>query len=148
MQAEGADRGHAARRASPGPRPDGAGLYTSGDAWWYKALNQSYTWAGAESWSWFAPKRTVALSRVYDMTVADVLQYDLTKNGTMDHTMFVRKKTTTDIYMTYHTTDHNNRPRPAFRRTGMAAAAHALELAVPGSRRGAPGSRRRARTTG
>ena len=86
------------------------GLYTSGDAWWYNALNQSYTWAGAENWSWFAPKRTVALSRVYDMTVADVLQYDLTKNGTMDHTMFVQMKTTTDIYMTYHTTDHYNRP--------------------------------------
>ena len=44
------------------------------------------------------------------MTVADVLQYDLTKNGTMDHTMFVQMKTTTDIYMTYHTTDHYNRP--------------------------------------
>ena len=62
------------------------------------------------AWSWFAPKRTVALTRVYDMTVADVFQYDLTKNGTMDHTMFVQKKTTTDIYMTYHTTDHYNRP--------------------------------------
>ena len=32
------------------------------------------------------------------MSVADILQYDLTKNGTMDHTMFVQMKTTTDIY--------------------------------------------------
>lgn len=86
------------------------GIYTSGDAWWYNAVNQSYTWADAENWSWFAPKRTVALSRVYDMTVADVLQYDLDKNGTMDHTMFVQKKTTTDIYMTYHSSNHYNRP--------------------------------------
>ena len=44
------------------------------------------------------------------MTIADVLQYDRYKDGTMDHTMFVTKKTTTEIYMTYHTSDHLDRP--------------------------------------
>lgn len=86
------------------------GLYTSANAWWYNALNQSYTWAGAENWSWFAPKRTVALTNVWNLTIADVLQADFQKNGTMDHTMFVTKKTTTEIYMTYHSTDHLDRP--------------------------------------
>lgn len=28
----------------------------------------------------------------------------------MNHTMFVTKKTTTEIYMAYHTSDHLDRP--------------------------------------
>lgn len=83
---------------------------TNPNQWWYGLINQTYTWAGAENWSWFAPQRTVHLSNVWDMSKTDVLQYDGDRNGTMDHTMIVTKKTTTEIYMTYHTSDHLDRP--------------------------------------
>lgn len=42
--------------------------------------------------------------------MADVLQLDFTRDGTKDHSMIVTKKTTTEIYLTYHTSDMINRP--------------------------------------
>jgi hypothetical protein len=82
---------------------------TNPNYWWYGWLTQTYTWAGAENWSWFAPKRTTALTNIWYMALADVLQFDFNKDGSMDHTMIVTKKTSTEIYMTYHTSDHLNR---------------------------------------
>lgn len=86
------------------------GWYQSGENWWYNSLNQTYTWAGAENWSWFAPRRTHWLSSVWYMGLADVLQMDFTRNGGMDHTMLMTYRTSSNLYMTYHSTDHRNRP--------------------------------------
>lgn len=86
------------------------GLWTDDNNWWYNALNQTHSWAGAENWSHFAPQRTTALTNIWQMSIADVLQLDFNKDGIMDHTMVVTKKTSSEIYMTYHTTDTLNRP--------------------------------------
>ncbi|MGM8214957.1 amidase domain-containing protein [Bacillaceae bacterium W0354] len=39
----------------------------------------------------------------------EVLQVDFTNNGSKDHTMIVTKKTSSEIYLTYHTNDTKNR---------------------------------------
>jgi hypothetical protein len=88
---------------------DVLGYYTWDSAWWYNSANQTYTWAGAENWSHFAPTRTTHLSNIWQMSIADILQFDFNKDGVMDHTMIVTKKTSNEIYMTYHTTDTLNR---------------------------------------
>jgi hypothetical protein len=88
---------------------DKLGLWFDDNNWWYNSSNQTHSWAGAENWSHFAPQRTTALSNIWYMALADVLQFDFNKDGTMDHTMIVTKKTSTEIYMTYHTVDHVDR---------------------------------------
>lgn len=88
---------------------DAIGWYQSNDVWWYNSANQSYTWAGAQNWSRFAPQRTTWLANIWYMERADVLQLDFNKDGSKDHTMIVTKKTSSEIYMTYHTADHINR---------------------------------------
>ena len=78
------------------------GLWTDDNNWWYNALNQTHSWAGAENWS--------HLDNIWQMVLADILQLDFNKDGIKDHSMVVTKKTSTEIYMTYHTTDTLNRP--------------------------------------
>jgi hypothetical protein len=85
------------------------GWYRSNSNWWYSDTNQTHTWAGAENWSKFAPKRTRHLANVWSMGLADVLQLDFNRDGTMDHSMLVTKTTSKDIYLTYHTTNTKNR---------------------------------------
>ncbi len=85
------------------------GWYRSNANWWYNSGNQTYTWAGAENWSKFAPKRTDRLANVWAMGLADVLQLDFNRDGTMDHSMLVTKVTSKDIYLTYHSTNTKNR---------------------------------------
>ena len=68
--------------------------------WWYGLLTQSYTWAGAQNWSAFAPTRTNHLTNVWQMRLADVLQLDFNRDGSKDHTMLMTKWASTDLYMT------------------------------------------------
>ncbi len=86
------------------------GLWFDDSNWWYSELNQTRSWAGAENWSHFAPQRTTYLSNIWQMSIADILQLDFDKDGIMDHSMVLTKKTSTEIYMTYHTSDTLNRP--------------------------------------
>ncbi|MEH1055995.1 amidase domain-containing protein [Micromonospora sp. CPCC 206171] len=86
------------------------GWYKYSWNWWYNSLNQTYTWAGAENWSQFAPRRTNSLSNVWYMSLADVLQMDFNRDGIMDHTMLVTYRSSSNIYLTYHSSDHKNRP--------------------------------------
>lgn len=86
------------------------GWYRSNSNWWYNSMNQTHTWAGAENWSRFAPKRTNRLANVWSLSLADVLQMDFNRDGTMDHSMVVTKTTSKDIYLTYHSADTKDRP--------------------------------------
>jgi hypothetical protein len=84
---------------------------TSNGAWWYGWFTQSYTWAGAHNWYFFArgSGRTSYLSNVWYMLLADVLQMDFTRDGRIDHTMIVTVVGISDLYLTYHSTDTKNR---------------------------------------
>lgn len=85
------------------------GFYQDNNNWWYGLVTQTYTWAGAQNWSIFAPQRTTRLANVWDMRIADVLQYDSDHDGKKDHTMLVTKWTSSEIYMTFHTTNTLNK---------------------------------------
>ncbi|MEU4190299.1 amidase domain-containing protein [Kribbella sp. NPDC026611] len=86
------------------------GWYRSGSNWWYNRLNQTYTWSGAENWSHFAPKRTSWLSSVWYLLRADVLLADWDHNGAINHAMIVTQKTSSMVYLSYHTNDSHNTP--------------------------------------
>ncbi len=88
---------------------DDLGWYRSNSNWWYTSSHQTYTWAGAENWSKFAPKRTNRLDNVWKLGFADVLQMDFNRDGTMDHSMVVTKVTSRDVYLTYHSTNTKDR---------------------------------------
>lgn len=85
------------------------GWYRSSSNWWYHSGNQTFTWAGAENWSRFAPKRTLHLENVWMLVNADILQMDFDKNNNINHTMIVTKRASRTPYLTYHTTDTLNR---------------------------------------
>ena len=87
------------------------GFYQNNNVWWYNLLNQSYTWAGAENWYWFArgSGRTLHLSNVWQMELADVLQMDFDRNSNINHTMIVTSVTPSERYLSYHTNDTLNR---------------------------------------
>jgi hypothetical protein len=88
-----------------------SGWYQSYDAWWYNSLNQSYTWAGAHNWYFFATGsgRTYALGNVWYMDLADVLQMDFQGDYIIDHSMIVTFVGSSDLYLSYHTTNTLNR---------------------------------------
>ena len=87
------------------------GWYQSNNVWWYNSLNQSWTWGGAENWYWFATGsgRTSTLGNVWYTGLADVLQIDFDRNNNINHTMIVTYVTSSQRYLTYHTTDTLNR---------------------------------------
>ena len=89
---------------------DKTGFYQDNNNWWYGLVTQTYTWGGAQNWSIFAPQRTTHLANAWSMGIADILQLDFDKDGSKDHTMIVTKKDSNNIYLTYHTNDHINRP--------------------------------------
>ena len=89
-----------------------SGFYRDSQYWWYNSLNQSWSWIGVPYWHDFAlkhSKRTVKLSSPRSLWEGEVLQVDFTNNGVKDHTMIVTKKTSSEIYLTYHTNDTLNR---------------------------------------
>jgi hypothetical protein len=97
---------------------DVLGWYTSNSAWWYNSENQSYTWAGAQNWYWFATRsgRTFILGSIWNLALADVLQLDFDKNGNIDHSMIVTKTTADgEKYLTYHTTNTLDRSLSSIR---------------------------------
>lgn len=88
------------------------GWYKSNKNWWYNSVNQTFSWAGAENWAQFTwySGRTIYLDNVWKLVWTDILQMDFDQNNNMNHTMFVTKTSSTNIYLTYHTDDHLNRP--------------------------------------
>lgn len=89
-----------------------SGFYRDSKYWWYNFLNQTWSWVGVPYWHDFAnkhSKRTIILSSPRNLWEGEVLQVDFTNNGSKDHTMIVTKKTSSEIYLTYHTNDTLNR---------------------------------------
>lgn len=85
------------------------GFYRSSNNWWYNFTQkgQTFTWAGAENWSRFAPKRTTNYRYTSQFMASDILQLDFRQDGNMNHSMIVTAKGTVP-YLTYHTTDSVN----------------------------------------
>jgi hypothetical protein len=87
---------------------DVTGWYRDPKHWWYNILNQTWSWVGVPYWYEFAlnhSKRTTLLSNPKSLWEGEVLQVDFTFDGTKDHTMIVTRRTSSEIYLTYHTTD-------------------------------------------
>ncbi|MEZ0064195.1 hypothetical protein ABIA32_000173 [Streptacidiphilus sp. MAP12-20] len=76
--------------------------------WWYSADSESWTWVGANDWSWFAlsSKRVTNLKNVYQLGVGDILQMDFNRDGSKDHSMIVTYRSRSGMpYVTYHSTN-------------------------------------------
>ena len=90
-----------------------SGCYRSDKAWWYNALNTSYSWGGAENFYRFAvneSKRAKTLRYVKDLWLGDILQYKSKGATNMSHTMIVTNWINKIPYLTYHTRDTLNKP--------------------------------------
>lgn len=91
------------------PWPD----WKSDKAWWYGGIpTNSWTWSGAENFYRMtkALDRTTTAKYVTDLRVGDLLQYKAKGAANMTHSMIVTKKSGTNIYLTYHTSDTLNKP--------------------------------------
>jgi hypothetical protein len=86
--------------------------YTADGHWWYNAITQTYTWAGAEKWYRFARNesgRATVLTKVADLKPGDVLQIKFKGQSEIGHSMIVTKKVGSSIYLSYHTSDNKNK---------------------------------------
>lgn len=82
--------------------------------WWYNTIpfTQTYSWTGVGYLYDFATvysKSTAILNDPLLLYSGEVLQVDFENNDTKDHSMIVTGKSSTDIYLTYHTRDVLNR---------------------------------------
>lgn len=89
---------------------DAPGFYQDPHYWWYNFLNQTWSWVNVGYLMQFMQTsgRVQFLAYLNDLWIGDVLQIDFGANGTMDHSMMVDDKISSDltgIFMTYHTTD-------------------------------------------
>ncbi|MFB7667909.1 amidase domain-containing protein [Kitasatospora sp. NPDC056138] len=76
--------------------------------WWYSSDSQSWSWVGADEWSWFAlsSKRVSNLANVYQLGVGDILQADFDRDGSKNHSMIVTYRGPNGMpYVTYHSTN-------------------------------------------
>jgi len=92
---------------------DVTGWYRSTSVWWYNLLNQSWTWINPQYWwqfAWNRPRVDHA-AFVGDLVPGDILQMDFNQDSSMDHSMIVTTKDGSgEIYLTYHTTNTEDRP--------------------------------------
>jgi len=93
---------------------DKLGWYLDWNNWWYNDANQTRTWTYAPAMFQFMQTsgRATFLQYLNDLWVGDVLQLDFDRDGTMDHTMGVDDKTSSDlsgIFLSYHTRDTYHR---------------------------------------
>jgi hypothetical protein len=79
------------------------GFYWDNSNWWYTKLNQSRSWGAAENWSIFAQRRTTKMNSVWSAGIADIIQFDWTNDGVMDHSMIVTGVTGNEVYISSHT---------------------------------------------
>ncbi|MDH6577082.1 amidase domain-containing protein [Kitasatospora sp. MAP5-34] len=73
--------------------------------WWSNSPTQSWSWVGANEWSWYAlsSKRVSNLANVYQLGVGDILQMNFNRDGSKDHSMIVTYRSTSGMpYVTYH----------------------------------------------
>lgn len=91
---------------------DVSGWYQSASHWWYNSLNQTWSWVNADLWGDFTYNRPrgVIASYISDLRVGDVLEADWNADGTVDHAMIVTSKTSSDIFLTYHSNNQKDKP--------------------------------------
>jgi hypothetical protein len=77
----------------------------------------SFTWGGANPFHSFArlySGRMRLIDNIWYLVGSEVIQYDFSGNGTIDHTQFVRRyfydEHTLEIYMTQHDDDYFDKP--------------------------------------
>jgi hypothetical protein len=90
---------------------DNNGPYIDDHYWWYSALNQTFSWAGAENWYKYArvySGRVTALTNVYSLRPGDVLQVKYSGYTVIDHSMIVTQYTGGEVYLTYHSNNKHN----------------------------------------
>lgn len=93
------------------------------DVWWYlkhgcdpgwlrSYVNASHTWGGAENFFQFviASGRGTPAAEVRNLSEGDVLQIDYHASGHRGHTMVVTGKSNTNLYLSYHSSDHLDEP--------------------------------------
>ena len=103
---------------------------TSDSVWWFrsggceytacpwswcptvKTINASYTWGGAQNFFNFvrASGRGTGAGHVMDLSEGDVLQMDFSGSGHIGHSMVVTSKSASNLFLSYHTSDHLNEP--------------------------------------
>lgn len=91
---------------------DVPGWYRDTRHWWYNWLVQTWSWVGVRHWFEFASvhsRRTTLFSNPRSLWEGEVLQVDFKNDGTMNHSMIVTRKTASEIYLTYRTTNTLNR---------------------------------------
>lgn len=96
--------------------PQKSGYYKSTDGWWYNGMwptYAAYPWHNSHYWYWFTTntKRGSLISSIWDLWFGDILQYDWQKDGYLDHSAFVRYRSTSGvIYMAQHTNNYSSKP--------------------------------------
>lgn len=88
------------------------------------ASHASYTWGGAHNFFKFASTsgRGKSAKHVMDLNIGDVLQMDFRGSGHVGHTMIVTNKTSGNLFLSYHSTDHLDEPfYPAGSKPGILA---------------------------
>lgn len=73
--------------------------------WWSNSSTESYSWVGANEWSWYAlsSKRVSNLANVYQLGVGDILQISFNRDGSKDHSTIVTYRSMSGMpYVTYH----------------------------------------------
>ncbi|MBS7530036.1 amidase domain-containing protein [Hazenella sp. IB182353] len=83
----------------------------SGLWWYYNDTKPAYAWGLANSFYKHFKQRADEIKKVKNLEIGDVVNFDFTGDGDIDHTVIVTKKDRWgNIYVTQHTSDHKNRP--------------------------------------
>ncbi len=93
---------------------------TRNDVWWFGKsyfAKASYTWGGAQNFADFVTTsgRGTRAATEMDLEEGDVLQMIFSGSSTIGHSMVVTGKSATDLFMSYHTSDHLNEPLSAIK---------------------------------
>lgn len=96
---------------SCGDRKDNGVWWYGGGNCWYPGVRASYTWAGAHNFSRFAAAsgRGTTAAQVRDLDIGDILQMAFTGSH-IGHSMVVTGKSSSDLLLSYHTSDHLDEP--------------------------------------
>jgi len=77
-----------------------------------RTIDASHTWGGAHNFYNFVKTtgRGTGAAHVMNLGEGDVLQMDFSGGGHIGHTMVVTGKTATNLFLSYHTSDHLDEP--------------------------------------
>jgi len=89
------------------------GWYRSVNVWWYGgggSPTNSFTWSAAHNFYWFTSNsgRGTAAQYFSQASVGDILQFDFTRDGKIDHAMIVTRIINGKIYVSGHTKDRRD----------------------------------------